>query len=214
MSIRTLLPLLALIACASADPVDENPVDDTNDTDQDTDETNDDTDEDVEDTDAAEDTDEDTEAPGLATAWTGTWSFRWEYYELDPNHPGPGQKWDPVNSSCSAGTVSLNLDEDGQLVVEAPFGVCTTGTQINWTHMALDGVLDEAGTGITGTALFGRPGGPQGFQVGFGLPITGTISADGDVPMGVLTLSGSRVQNQEMPQENLQFTATLRPDVE
>jgi hypothetical protein len=191
--------------------------DDTDEAGGDTDEAGGDTEEPGDDTDAGDsdvDTD-DTDDASLPTRWSGTWSLSWEYEEQDLNHPGPGQLWEPRSSSCTSGIVALSLGEDGTVRVESPFGVCQTGTQIGWTHMMLAASMAEGTTSITGDALFGSLGGaPVTVMPRMGLQITGSVGDDGPIPNGLLTISGSRSQNQVQPYESLVFSATLRPVVD
>ncbi len=214
MSLRSLVPVLVLAACTSAAPVDDTTDDtDVGQTDE-TDDTTEETDEETEETDDSTD-ETDPDEDGIATSWTGTWNFTFTYYERDWSHQGQGEKWDPVDSSCNAGNVSLTLEEDGRLLVTAPYGVCTSGSQKNWSHMSLDALVEEDGTTVAGSVLFGTTGGPSyGISVGFALPVSGSIGADGDIANGLLTLSASRFNNGVQPHENLQFTATLRPAAE
>lgn len=204
MSLRSLVPLFVLAACTSGDPADDG---------------KDDTDTDVAaDTDTVDDTDggpvDDTDGavePGVATNWTGTWSFTWVDYVQDYSYPGPGERWDPRDSSCSAGTVSLTIGAAGVVTVLSPYGTCSAGTQQGWTHMTLSTALGEDGTSLTGDVLFGNLGPTLAVQAVMGLPVTGTLTDDGDVPLGLLSFTAGRSNNAEQPHFNHQFRATLRP---
>lgn len=206
MSLRSLIPLFALAACTAGEPA----TDETDETDGSADTDDTDAGDDPETDDGSDEESDGSDEPDAGTTWTGTWSYTWVDYIQDLSWSGQGQKWDPRDLSCTGGSVTLSIDEDGAFVLAAP-GPCTNGTPQDWTHMSITATVGEDGMSITGDALFGNLGASPGLQIISGIPITGTIGADGDVPMGLLTLTGSRFNNGEQPHYNHQFNATLRP---
>lgn len=201
------LPLLITVACTQGGDADDTDPSSSDDTDP--------TSSDDGDTDAAgTDTDgTDTDGGGavLASSWTGTWSFTFQYTQQDYSYPGPGQLWANVDSSCATGDMTLTVSESGEISVPAPYGACTRGSQIGWSHAIVDATVSDDGThAISGNAVFGTVGG-AGFSGGMGIEVTGTITADGENPLGLMTITGSRSQTQMQPTENLSFSATLRP---
>lgn len=204
-----LLPLLLTVACTQGDDggdTDATGADDTDSTSSDDGATVDDDTDDavtVDDTDAA--------GSALAASWAGTWAFTFRYSVQDFSYPGPGQRWTTVDSSCNMGNITLTVSADGKIRVPAPYGGCTQGVQTGWTHAVIDADVSDDGTyTISGIALFGTIG-AAGFSSGMGLDVQGTVLADGENPLGLMRISGSRSQNQMEPTENLSFSATLRP---